>query len=129
MPLQLSLFDVPAEPPRPPGGRILIAPGPIAAEALLLERLDALLTEMRRDPSRLDRPVRVVVPSRSLRLHLASALVRRRGRSVAGVAIQTLFGLASEVLERAGEVVPRGERLFEVLAQRAGSRRATPSGT
>lgn len=119
MPLQLSLFDVPAEPPRPPGGRILIAPGPIAAEALLLERLDALLAEMRRDPSRLARPVRVVVPSRSLRLHLASALVRRRGRSVAGVAVQTLFGLASEILERAGEVVPRGERLFEVLAQRA----------
>ncbi len=119
MPLQLSLFDVLAEPPRPPGGRILIAPGPVAAEALLLERLDTLLTEMRRDPSRLARPVRVVVPSRSLRLHLASALVRRRGRSVAGVAIQTLFGLASEVLERAGEAVPRGERLFEVLAQRA----------
>lgn len=119
MPLQLSLFDVPAEPPRPPGGRILIAPGPVAAEALLLERLDALVAEIRRDPSRLGRPVRVVVPSRSLRLHLASALVRRRGRSVAGVMIQTLFGLASEVLERAGEVVPRGERLFEVLAQRA----------
>ncbi len=119
VPLQLSLFDVPAEPPRPPGGRILIASGPVAAEGLLLERLDALLVEIRRDPSRLGRPVRIVVPSRSLRLHLASALVRRRGRSVAGVSIQTLFGLASEVVERAGEVIPRGETLFEVLAQRA----------
>ncbi|HEV2855354.1 MAG TPA: PD-(D/E)XK nuclease family protein [Thermoanaerobaculia bacterium] len=119
MPLQLSLFDVLAEPPRPPGGRILIASGPLAAEALLLEHLDSLLAEIRRDPSRLARPVRIVVPSRSLRLHLSAALVRRRGRSAAGVSIQTLFGLASEVLERAGEVVPRGTRLFEVLAQRA----------
>ena len=119
MPLQLSLFDVLAEPPRPPGGRILIASGPLAAETLLLEHLESLLAEIRRDPSRLARPVRIVVPSRSLRLHLAAALVRRRGRSAAGVSIQTLFGLASEVLERAGEVVPRGARLFEVLAQRA----------
>ncbi|MFL6237807.1 MAG: PD-(D/E)XK nuclease family protein [Thermoanaerobaculia bacterium] len=118
MPLQLSLFDVPQEPPRPTG-RILVAQGPRAAEALLLERLDALLAEARRDPSLLGRPVRIVVPSRSLRLHVAAALVRRRGRSVAGVSVQTLFGLASEVLERAGETVPRGGMLLDVFAQRA----------
>ncbi|MFL6258859.1 MAG: PD-(D/E)XK nuclease family protein [Thermoanaerobaculia bacterium] len=118
MPLQLSLFDVPQEPPRP-AGRILVAHGPRAAEALLLERLDALVAEARRDPSLLGRPVRIVVPSRSLRLHVAAALVRRRGRSVAGVSVQTLFGLASEVLERAGETVPRGGMLLDVFAQRA----------
>ncbi|HEY0511948.1 MAG TPA: PD-(D/E)XK nuclease family protein [Thermoanaerobaculia bacterium] len=118
MPLQLSLFDVPPVPPRP-SGRILIAHGARAAETLLLERLDALLAEVRRDPSLLARPVRIVVPSRSLRLHVAAALVRRRGRSVAGVAVQTLFGLASEILERAGEPVPRGALLLDVLAQRA----------
>lgn len=118
MPLQLSLFDVPPEPPRPAGG-VLIASGALAAEALLLERLDSLLAEARRDPALLARPVRIVVPSRSLRLHLATALVRRRGRSVAGLSIQTLFGLASEILERAGEAAPRGSRLFDVLAQRA----------
>ncbi len=118
MPLQLSLFDVPQEPPRPTG-RILVAQGPRAAEALLLERLDALVAEARRDPSLLGRPVRIVVPSRSLRLHVAAAMVRRRGRSVAGVSVQTLFGLASEVLERAGETVPRGSMLLDVFAQRA----------
>jgi hypothetical protein len=96
-----------------------MASGALAAEALLLERVDALLAEARRAPSLLARPVRIVVPSRSLRLHLASALVRRRGRSVAGLSIQTLFGLASEILERAGEPAPRGSQLFDVLAQRA----------
>jgi hypothetical protein len=118
VPLQLSLFDVLQEPPRPTG-RILVAQGPRAAEALLLERLDALVAEVRRDPSLLGRPVRIVVPSRSLRLHVAAALVRRRGRSVAGVSVQTLFGLASEILERAGETVPRGSMLLDVFAQRA----------
>jgi len=118
VPLQLSLFDVPQEPPRPTG-RILVAHGPRAAEALLLERLDALVAEARRDPSLLGRPVRIVVPSRSLRLHVAAALVRRRGRSVAGVSVQTLFGLASEILERAGETVPRGGILLDLFAQRA----------
>ena len=118
MPLQLSLFDVLQESPRPTG-RILVAHGPRAAEALLLERLDALVAEARRDPSLLGRPVRIVVPSRSLRLHVAAALVRRRGRSVAGVSVQTLFGLASEVLERAGETAPPGGMLLDVFAQRA----------
>jgi len=118
VPLQLGLFDVPAEPPRPPG-RILIAEGSLAAEALLVERLESLLDEACRDPSLLAQPVRIVVPSRSLRLHLGAAIVRRRGRSAAGLVIQTLFGLASEILERAGAPAPRGALLFDVLAQRA----------
>ena len=124
MPVQLGLFDVPAEPPYSPG-QVLIAEGALAAEALLMERLDALLAEVGRDPALLARPVRIVVPSRSLRLHLGAALVRRRGRAAAGATIQTLFGLASEILERAGERVPRGSLLLEVLAQRAA--RAEPS--
>ncbi len=64
-------------------------------------------------------PVRIVVPSRSLRLHVAAAIVRRRGRSVAGVSVQTLFGLAAEILERSGESAPRGGSLLDVFAQRA----------
>ncbi|MBW8876636.1 MAG: PD-(D/E)XK nuclease family protein [Acidobacteria bacterium] len=118
MPQQLSLFDVLPAPPRPPG-RVLIAQGARAAERTLLERLDSLLEETRKDPALLVRPVRIVVPSRSLRLHLSAAIVRRRGRSAAGVILQTLFGLASEVLERSGEPAPRGALLFEALAQRA----------
>ena len=123
-PQQLSLFDVLQPAPRP-SGRILIASGARAAEAALMERLDALLAEVRRDPSLLKVPVRIVVPSRSLRLHVAAAIVRRRGRSVAGVSVQTLFGLASEILERSGEAAPRGGSLLDVFAQRAA--RAEPS--
>ena len=76
MPLQLSLFDLLAESPRPPGGRILIAPGPVAAEALLLERLDALLAEIRRDPSRLGRPVRVATAEGLILLKLLASRSR-----------------------------------------------------
>jgi hypothetical protein len=123
-PQQLSLFDVLQAPLRP-SGRILIASGARAAEAALMERLDALLAEVRRDPGLLKVPVRIVVPSRSLRLHVAAAIVRRRGRSVAGVSVQTLFGLASEILERSGEAAPRGGSLLDVFAQRAA--RAEPS--
>jgi hypothetical protein len=114
---QLGLFDVPVSPPTPPG-RVLVARGALAAEALLLERIGALAEEARREPRLLGLPVRIVVPSRSLRAHLGAAVVRARGRSVAGVLIQTLHGLAREILERAGEVPLAGEPLFGVIAQR-----------
>jgi hypothetical protein len=114
---QLRLFDVPVSPPTPPG-RVLVARGALAAEAVLLERIGALAEEARRQPRLLGLPVRIVVPSRSLRAHLGAAVVRARGRSVAGVLIQTLHGLAREILERAGEVPLPGEPLFGVIAQR-----------
>jgi RecB family exonuclease/superfamily I DNA/RNA helicase len=116
VPQQLRLFEAP-EPPRSPG-EVWVARGARAAEALLFSRLDALFTEARKNPALLARPVRILVPSRSLRAHLGAALVRRRGRSIAGVTIQTLHALACEILERAGEPVPRGTPLFDVLAQR-----------
>ncbi|HEX7183133.1 MAG TPA: hypothetical protein VF756_14930, partial [Thermoanaerobaculia bacterium] len=116
MPLQLSLFDAP-EPPRSPG-EVVVARGALAAEAMLLSRIDALLSEARKNPGLLARPVRIVVPSWSLRLHVAAAIVRSRGRSAAGVVIQTLHALAFEVLERAGEAAPRGMPLADILAQR-----------
>ncbi|HKV13063.1 MAG TPA: hypothetical protein VJ725_33285, partial [Thermoanaerobaculia bacterium] len=114
---QLSLFGTPVPPPSPPG-RVLVARGALAAEALLLERLVALAEETRRDPRLLGLPVRVIVPSRSLRAHLGTAVVRSRGRSVAGMVIQTLDGLVLEILERAGETAAPGEPLYGLLAQR-----------
>ncbi|HEY6320461.1 MAG TPA: hypothetical protein VJA16_02755, partial [Thermoanaerobaculia bacterium] len=115
----------PADPADPgdlrPG--VVVCRGPRAAEARLLAWLDALAAEARRDPSRLALPVRVVVPSRSLRRHVAARLVRPRAArpasarapraAMAGVTVQTLFGLAGEVLERAGVPAPRGALLFE----------------
>ena len=114
---QLSLFGTPVPPPSPPG-RVLVAHGALAAEALLLERLVALAEETRRDPRLLALPIRVIVPSRSLRSHLGATVVRARGRSVAGLVIQTLDGVALEILERAGETAPPGEPLYGILAQR-----------
>jgi RecB family exonuclease len=120
--LQLSLFDPSPEGSgaAPPAGRVVVARGARAAEALLLSRLEELAAEARRDPFLLARPVRVVVPSRSLRSHLGAAVVRsgRSGRSMAGLVIQTLHGLAFEILERAGEPAPRGMALADLLAQR-----------
>jgi hypothetical protein len=98
--------------------QIRIAHGPLAVEALLLEDLQALLQAACEDPGRLSQPVRVIVPSRSLRQHLGATLVRHLGRSVAGVLIQTLHGAAREIIERAGEVYPGGRYAFEVLVRR-----------
>ena len=117
MAVQLSLFESesPAGPPSPPG-RVLVARGALAAEAAVLDRLAELLDAARQDPSLLALPVRVVVPSRSLRVHVAAAVVR--SRAAAGVLVQTLHGLAFEILERAGEAEPRGLPLAEILSQR-----------
>ncbi len=126
MAVQLSLFESegPSGPPSPPG-RVVVARGALAAEAVVLDRLSSLLEEARRDPFLLALPVRVVVPSRSLRAHVASALVRARGRSLVGVQVQTLHGLAFEILERAGETVSRGLPLADVLSQRHASEEAS----
>src|SRR6202043_956624 len=88
---------------------VVVCRGPRVAGARLLAWLDALAAEARRDPSRLALPVRVVVPSRSLRRHVAARLVRPRAAppasagahraAMAGVTVQTQFGLAGEILE------------------------------
>lgn len=97
--------------------RLFLCPGARATDAAVLEDLEARIEELRDRPSRLARPVRVVVPSRSLRLHLTTRLARRR-RAVAGVVIQTHFAAALEILERAELPVPRGRFLFEPLPRR-----------
>jgi hypothetical protein len=62
-------------------------------------------------------PVRVVVPSRSLRHHLIRVITRRRG-GVAGLNVQTLYGLAMEVLAGSDAEAPGGDAGFEVLVRR-----------
>jgi len=102
-----------------PGPRLWRTRGARAAEAALLDAVDALSAAGRADPALLARPVRVVVPSRSLREHVAARLVERAGRAVAGVRVQTLQGLAMEVIDAAGEAPPVGDPLFPVLVRRA----------
>jgi hypothetical protein len=100
--------------------RRILCPGTRAAEAALLTDLAALQDEARHDPRLLARPVRVVVPSRSLRLHLASRLVAARGRGVAGICIETHFAAALEVLAALGaRPLPTGGHLLSLLAARA----------
>ena len=102
--------------------RITTGRGPRQVEALLLAELVRRAAELREDPKLLAKPVRVVVPSRSLAEHVTRALVRHVGHGVAGVRVQTLHGLALEVLQAAGEPVRRGDDLFGVFVRRAARR-------
>ncbi|MDD5564022.1 MAG: PD-(D/E)XK nuclease family protein [Thermoanaerobaculaceae bacterium] len=106
------------------GGRITVARGARAVEALLLADIEARLAEAEADPRLLARPVVVVVPSRSLRLHLAAAVVAARGRAAAGLEILTLHGLAAGIAARGGGGRRPGRLLVGVLAGRF-ARRAT----
>jgi len=106
----------------PGEGSAVLAMGPRAAEEALLRELGALEREGVSDPACLAEPVRVVVPSASLREHVAARLVARVDRPVAGFEIQTLHGLALELLDRAGEAPLRADVLFPVLVRRAARR-------
>ncbi len=98
--------------------RIVTAAGPRATEELVFERIERHREATRRDLSLLSRPLRIVVPSISLRDHLSAAMVRRF-EAVAGCQVTTLASLARELLERAGEPTSAtGTALFEVLVRR-----------
>ena len=94
---------------------LLAGSGPRSAEELLLGGLHSLIP---RHADELARPVRVVVPSDSLRRHLSATLVRHAGRAVAGVVVQTHYRLAAEVLERAGGRAPAGALAQQLLVRR-----------
>src|SRR5262245_21048312 len=67
--------------------------GPRAVEGLLLEELDGHLEAGRLDPGAPARPVRVVVPSRSLAEHLSTRIARRAGRALLGVWVRTVHAV------------------------------------
>ena len=94
--------------------RVVTTRGARAAERRLLAELDRLIPST---PEELALPVRVVVPSRSLRLHLIRRLTRERG-AVAGVVVQTLYGFGMEILAGSGDPAPRGDAAFELLTRR-----------
>lgn len=109
-----------------PGGSaglpVLTAPGPLAAEGALLDAVGQALARRAGDPGALRLPIRIVVPSQRLRQHMSSALLRRHGRALLGVAVQTQHALALEALERAGEAPPFGDALIPVLVRRHAKR-------
>ena len=92
-----------------------------ALEADLLRFVEADQAEVRADLSRLARPLRLVVPSGALRMHLASTLVDRAGKALLGVQVQTLASVARELLERQGAAEER-EDLFPILVRRCARR-------
>jgi len=77
-----------------------VGSGPRLVEAALLDRIDAFAARVESDPALLAAPLRVVVPSRSLRDHVIAAALAARGRPLVGVVVEPLFGLALEVLAR-----------------------------
>ncbi|MCA9512609.1 MAG: hypothetical protein KC560_18015, partial [Myxococcales bacterium] len=83
-----------------------VGAGPRVVEAALLDHLEEWGERVARDPARLAAPLRVVVPSQSLREHVVAAALRARGRPLAGVVVQSLFALALEVHGRPPRVSP-----------------------
>lgn len=106
------------------GERVLIAPGPRAAEALLLRAIAADVAAVRRDPRLLAAPLRVIVPSRSLREHVAARIAQAHG-AVAGVVVQTLRGLCHELLRADAEPLRSGDLLAPVVIRRAAEKSAS----
>ncbi len=105
------------------GPRLLVAAGPRAAEARVLDEV-VRAARGREEQLRagelaaLRRPLRVVVPSQSLRRHVAARLVAHAGGSLLGVQVQTHVALALEALARAGLAAPPGSALVPVLVRR-----------
>jgi hypothetical protein len=98
-------------------GSVWEGSGVRAVEARLAEEVGALLEASRSEPRLCARPVRIVVPSRSLRLHVCGALLRQLGSALAGVSVETLEGLARGILERNGVQLPTS-RLIPVAVRR-----------
>ncbi len=93
----------------------MVAAGPREAERAVLGWVEG---RRARAPGDLERPVRIVVPSRSLQRHVLAVLGRELG-AVAGVVVQTRRGLAREVVERAGRVPPAGGAAVQEVLVRA----------
>ena len=68
-------------------------------------------------PRALEQPLRVIVPSRSLREHLCAELVRESKRALVAVTVHTLYAAAREILAREGAPEP-ADHLLPVLVRR-----------
>lgn len=100
-----------------------ILSGPLATEAQLLGELAELQAESRQQPGCLLRPIRILVPSSSLRMHLAERITSELG-CMLGVEIQTLQSLALSIVQESLQEPMRSNALVEVLCGRAARRQA-----
>ncbi len=99
-------------------GAVVACRGARAAEERLVGEVVALVEAAARTPGGLLRPVRVLVPSASLREHLCARLVRDRP-ALLGVEVTTLAACARSLAARRPGPARRGEPLLPVLARRA----------
>ena len=105
--------------------RLQIARGARALEARLFDEICAALDERATSAAALARPLRVIVPSHSLRAHVDAELLRRRGRALVGVRVQTLFAAALEILERDGQAPRLADALLPVVVRQQAQDEAT----
>ncbi|MEJ2582377.1 MAG: hypothetical protein P8127_12215, partial [Acidobacteriota bacterium] len=87
--------------------------GAIATERGVLDAVGSALDDL----TDLEFPVRVIVPSKSLRQHLLRQLVRRRGAAV-GLVVQTAYSAAREVVDATGASLSPGDTFFELMVRR-----------
>ncbi len=94
---------------------LILASGPRDAEARLLGRIEDLRP---REIEAFGPPIRIVVPSRSLRRHVLKVVADHFG-AVVGIVVQTHRAMALEVLKRSAVELPAGgARLQDLLARR-----------
>jgi hypothetical protein len=96
--------------------RVRRAAGPQATERLLLEDVEIALAKLGAEVLR--RPVWVVVPSRSLRLHVLASLLARRSRALAGVDCRTHHSLAAQIVRSTAGSAVEGPDPCTLLARR-----------
>ncbi len=97
--------------------RIYTAQGPQRAEKLLIENVVAEARAAVGDPTLLQRPVLVVVPSSELRLGVVTRLAA--AGATLGVEVQTLHSVALNLHRAAGHTIDGGALLSEILGRRA----------
>ena len=83
---------------------------------------DALADRFALGDAILAQPILIVVPSRSLRLHLLDRIVAHRGGAAAGIRCLTLRGAAREILSQATPLQELGADLLPILVRRLSSR-------
>ncbi len=101
--------------------RAVVAPGPRATEEALFAELARLAPANLGALAALPGPVRIVVPSGSLRVHVLAGMALRRSAWL-GVEVVTLRRVALSIFERAGETPPRGGALLPILVSREAAR-------
>jgi len=94
----------------------VLAHGARDAETRLFQEIMHLERSAGGELAALARPIRIIVPSRSLREHLSAALVRYAGRSVLGIVLHTLNGAARTILADGDSTA--GEVIFPLLCRR-----------